>query len=187
MACQPRLCGGCGDACLGDDREASYRKHVGLLLLTVFPVLATVLLTGGGFGLSTTTVGIYTILGLVAITFGRLGKLGRITGPLADLAQIAGVAGWVLILLAAILVVVGVDFNLPTVDTRDWGGLLITLVVAITGIVASLPLGIVLALGRRSEMPGCSFSVDGIYRILARCAVDNSVVHGIGHVAPFHA
>ena len=43
-----------------------YRKHVGLLLLTVFPALATVLLTGGGFGLSTTTVGIYTILGLVA-------------------------------------------------------------------------------------------------------------------------
>jgi len=31
--------------------------------------------------------------------------------------------------------------------------LLITLVVAITGIVASLPLGIILALGRRSEMP----------------------------------
>jgi len=134
-----------------------YRKPVGLLLLTAYPVLATVLLTGGGFGLSATTVGIYTILGLAAITFGRLGKLGRITGPLADLAQIAGVAGWVLIFLAAILVLVGVDFNLPAVDTRDWGGLLITLVVAITGIVASLPLGIVLALGRRSEMPVARF------------------------------
>ena len=33
------------------------------------------------------------------------------------------------------------------------GGLLVTLVIAVTGIVASLPLGIALALGRRSQMP----------------------------------
>ena len=43
--------------------------------------------------------------------------------------------------------------GLATVDTTDWGGLLVTLVVAITGIVASLPLGILLALGRRSDLP----------------------------------
>ena len=34
-----------------------------------------------------------------------------------------------------------------------WGGLLVTLVVAVTGIVASMPIGILLALGRRSQMP----------------------------------
>ena len=52
------------------------------------------------------------------------------------------------------------DFGLTNIDTRDWGGLLITLVVAITAIVASLPLGILLALGRRSEMPiARSFSI----------------------------
>ncbi len=45
-------------------------------------------------------------------------------------------------------------------ETRAWGGLLVTLVVALTGIVASLPLGILLALGRRSEMPAVkTFSV----------------------------
>jgi general L-amino acid transport system permease protein len=44
-------------------------------------------------------------------------------------------------------------FGLPNVDSDQWGGLLVTLVIAITGIVVSLPLGIVLALGRRSEMP----------------------------------
>ena len=33
------------------------------------------------------------------------------------------------------------------------GRALVTLVVAVTGIVASLPLGILLALGRRSKMP----------------------------------
>ena len=44
-------------------------------------------------------------------------------------------------------------FGLPAVETTDWGGLLVTLVVAVTGIAASLPLGIVLALGRRSKLP----------------------------------
>ena len=44
-------------------------------------------------------------------------------------------------------------FGLPTVETPLWGGLLVTLVVAVTGIVASLPIGILLALGRRSKMP----------------------------------
>jgi len=44
-------------------------------------------------------------------------------------------------------------FGLPVVETQYWGGLLVTLVVASTGIAASFPLGILLALGRRSKMP----------------------------------
>jgi general L-amino acid transport system permease protein len=47
----------------------------------------------------------------------------------------------------------GVQSVLPYAETSKWGGLMLTLVVALTGIVASLPLGIVLALGRRSHMP----------------------------------
>jgi general L-amino acid transport system permease protein len=43
--------------------------------------------------------------------------------------------------------------GLPVVETQYWGGLLVTLVVASTGIAASFPLGILLALGRRSKMP----------------------------------
>ena len=43
--------------------------------------------------------------------------------------------------------------GLPAVDTVLWGGVLVTIVVAAVGIVCSLPLGIVLALGRRSSMP----------------------------------
>lgn len=43
--------------------------------------------------------------------------------------------------------------GLKPVPTSDWGGFSLTLVIAITGIVASLPIGILLALGRRSEMP----------------------------------
>jgi general L-amino acid transport system permease protein len=44
-------------------------------------------------------------------------------------------------------------FGLPEVETRQWGGLLVTLVIAFTWIIGSLPLGILLALGRRSTMP----------------------------------
>lgn len=42
--------------------------------------------------------------------------------------------------------------GLPVVETSQWGGFALTLVIALSGIVASLPLGIVLALGRRSSM-----------------------------------
>lgn len=44
-------------------------------------------------------------------------------------------------------------FGLPVVETSKWGGLTLTLVLSLVGIVASLPLGILLALGRRSELP----------------------------------
>jgi general L-amino acid transport system permease protein len=46
-----------------------------------------------------------------------------------------------------------VTFGLPHVETRSWGGLLVTLVISFTGIIGSLPLGVLLALGRRSDMP----------------------------------
>jgi general L-amino acid transport system permease protein len=48
---------------------------------------------------------------------------------------------------------VGGVFGLEHVETRAWGGLLVTLVVAVTGIVVSLPLCVILALGRRSQLP----------------------------------
>ncbi len=44
-------------------------------------------------------------------------------------------------------------FGLKVVETSLWGGLMVTLVISLVGIVASLPLGIILALGRRSSMP----------------------------------
>ena len=49
--------------------------------------------------------------------------------------------------------VIGDTVILPVVETTVWGGLLVTLVIAVTGIVGSLPLGILLALGRRSRLP----------------------------------
>src|SRR6202521_4109935 len=50
--------------------------------------------------------------------------------------------------------------GLPTVETNLWGGILVTIVVASVGIVAALPIGVLLALGRRSRMPAVKlFSV----------------------------
>jgi general L-amino acid transport system permease protein len=53
----------------------------------------------------------------------------------------------------AFILLVGGVFGLPHVETSLWGGLLVTLTLSFVGIAVSLPLGIVLALGRRSKMP----------------------------------
>ncbi len=55
--------------------------------------------------------------------------------------------------IIAYFLLYGDVFGLPQVETHLWGGLTLTLVLAVVGIVASLPLGIVLALGRQSDMP----------------------------------
>jgi general L-amino acid transport system permease protein len=53
----------------------------------------------------------------------------------------------------AFFLLVGGRFGLPHVETRLWGGLLVTLVISFTGIIGSLPLGVLLALGRASRLP----------------------------------
>ena len=56
--------------------------------------------------------------------------------------------------IGIVIAVMGLDHGgFPVVDTRFWGGLLVTLVVAVTGIVGSMPVGIALALGRRATIP----------------------------------
>lgn len=55
--------------------------------------------------------------------------------------------------IVALILLAGGVFGLPAVPTSSWGGLMLTLVISFIGIVASLPLGILLALGRRSNMP----------------------------------
>lgn len=55
--------------------------------------------------------------------------------------------------VAAFYLLVGGILGLPHVETRLWGGLLVTLVITFTGIIGSLPIGVLLALGRRSSLP----------------------------------
>ncbi len=82
-----------------------------------------------------------------ALVFWLNGGLRR--GSRALLVCLAGFAG-----IGVVIAAMGLDRGgLPIVDTRLWGGLLVTLVVSVTGIVTSLPVGIALALGRRSTIP----------------------------------
>ncbi len=73
----------------------------------------------------------------------------------ADVAARGALRSWAIgaAVVLGIMLILKIDFGLEAVETSQWGGLLVTLVVAVTGIVASLPLGILLALGRRSNMP----------------------------------
>ncbi|MBY5547385.1 amino acid ABC transporter permease [Rhizobium leguminosarum] len=62
------------------------------------------------------------------------------------------------ILLFAVLPIIAFwllhgGFGLEVVETPLWGGLMVTLVLSFVGIAVSLPVGILLALGRRSRMP----------------------------------
>ncbi len=74
---------------------------------------------------------------------------GLRTGWRALIVSLAIFAG-----IGIMISVMGLDRGgLPVVDTRLWGGLLVTLVVSVVGIVASMPVGVALALGRRSTIP----------------------------------
>jgi general L-amino acid transport system permease protein len=55
--------------------------------------------------------------------------------------------------VVAFILLVGGWFGLEYVETPLWGGLLVTLALSFVGISVSLPLGILLALGRRSRLP----------------------------------
>ena len=44
-------------------------------------------------------------------------------------------------------------FGLEDIPTEKWGGLLVTLIISVVGITLSFPLGVILALGRQSQMP----------------------------------
>jgi general L-amino acid transport system permease protein len=65
------------------------------------------------------------------------------------------IRGWVAGFLVALAVIWGVGDSgpLPRVSTGVWGGLLLTFALALAGIVASFPFGVLLALGRRSSLP----------------------------------
>ena len=91
----------------------------------------------------------------VDVFFGLLGFgtawLLWLEAPRRDLGSIYFFA--VLPVLTFVLLHGAPAIGLPVVDTALWGGMLVTIVVAAVGIVVSLPIGIVLALGRRSQMP----------------------------------
>lgn len=71
-------------------------------------------------------------------------------------------ASVVIYLLGMFLLKSGVlDFNEPwflePTDPRNWGGLLLTMMLTIYGIIIAFPLGVGLALGRRSDLPAVKY------------------------------
>jgi general L-amino acid transport system permease protein len=87
------------------------------------------------------------VIALGAYAVGRLGSrsLRRMAATL-----------WVLYFPLVIVIIRGIDTSgerLPVVTSNLWGGLLLTFLLTIVGISLSFPLGIMLALGRRSTLP----------------------------------
>jgi general L-amino acid transport system permease protein len=66
---------------------------------------------------------------------------------------------WLVSFVLALVLLLGLRGStwLPEIGSNLWGGLLLTFLLALVSIVASFPLGVLLALGRRSRLPVVSF------------------------------
>ncbi|MCZ6843399.1 MAG: amino acid ABC transporter permease [SAR324 cluster bacterium] len=61
---------------------------------------------------------------------------------------------WLVSPIVIFIIIKGSDtFGLSQVDTRHWGGVMLTVILSVVGIVFAFPIGLMLALGRRSRMP----------------------------------
>ena len=143
------------------------------VLLVVTALLGMAWAVAGGGLVKRISIGVAVVLALFALlpySFERMGldvrlllvanlpalglgwAIGRYT-PLgtARRTAIAAVVAFVLSLLV-LRGLPGVP-GLQTVSVLHWGGLMLNLILAVAGIVICLPIGIVLALGRRSSLP----------------------------------
>jgi general L-amino acid transport system permease protein len=115
---------------------------------------ATALVVGMPFLLAllpydTLTRVLWACLGMVTLGAYLLGS------RFASQLRRAALVGWLAFLPVAMVLIYGLgdDTVLPTVATNIWGGLLLTLIIAGIGLTLSFPIGIALAVGRRSKYP----------------------------------
>jgi general L-amino acid transport system permease protein len=101
------------------------------------------------------------LLSILAIAFLIGRSVGKMLASVADVRRWLFIV-WILTLPFLILILttfdVGVERTapaeiLPIVEPQIWSGILLTLTLAIVSIVASFPIGVLLALGRRSSLP----------------------------------
>ena len=115
----------------------------------VFPGVAYWLIWGGTLWLPVSAYVGFAVGGIVRWLTARLGG-----GVAVGLGFVSALAWWIFTsgpvttVLAQLL-----PLALAPVTSREMGGFLLSIVIGVTGISLSLPLGIVLALGRRSKMP----------------------------------
>ena len=79
------------------------------------------------------------------------------------------IAVWAVGLLVIGALMWGGVFGLPYVENERWGGLILTLLLATFGLACAFPLSVLLALGRRSELP----------LIRALCVVYIELIRGV--------
>ncbi len=91
----------------------------------------------------------------LALAFGIV-WLSRLSAPRRDLGALYFFIA--LPLLSFLLLHGAPIFGLAVVPTSSWGGILVTVVVAVIGMVFSLPLGVLLALARRSDLPAVKWA-----------------------------
>ena len=121
-----------------------------LWFTAAFPLLAYWLLWGG------TIWGPLMIVAMLAGAFFVVKFASNVVGPtLSRVAALAFFVIWFLFLHSPLTNLFAgiVPIGLESVESAKFGGFLITFVIGFTGIVGSLPLGIMLALGRGSDMP----------------------------------
>jgi general L-amino acid transport system permease protein len=65
------------------------------------------------------------------------------------------IIGWAMVPFAFVFLLTGIKGSeiIPSVSTTFWGGLLVTFLLSAGGIILSFPIGVALALGRRSSLP----------------------------------
>jgi general L-amino acid transport system permease protein len=76
----------------------------------------------------------------------------------ADARRLIGLAVLCLLPFIAAPLLAGGFAGLRPVPTTDWGGIMLTIVIAAWTIATSIPLGLLLALGRRSELPVIAYA-----------------------------
>lgn len=119
-----------------------------LIFSALYPFVAYGILLGG-----TTPTTSDVLWTLVPAAFLIGGSMGMRT-VLPKWGELANFLFWVGVIWGAIGVILLISgWLFEPVKTRDIGGFLLTLVIGITGITISLPIGVVLALGRKSDMP----------------------------------
>lgn len=100
--------------------------------------------------------GLFTLLhrGLLVANGGLIALVYLLTRGRGLQARVA-LIGWLVLFILIPFILSGssqLDF-LPKVETSSWGGLMVTLLLAVGGILISFPIGVLLALGRRSALP----------------------------------
>lgn len=88
------------------------------------------------------------VAAVLVIIVASLFLFSKVPGP-----GLMGIGLLVFSLLSGFLLLRGGIAGLPTVEPRQWGGLTLSLVITIAGLAIAIPLGILLALGRRSSLP----------------------------------